>query len=144
MGSSALNIAIENKFKVAWGSTTTVRYDNVAFAEPTNASWVSIEVWDGDSIKGSLGSGVQLRRSNGTAFVHIYSPTGQGSKATRVLADSVATIFRDLQVSGITFFEATKKRLGEVYHPVTGGGNSGTAQWYEMIVAIPFIYDEFI
>ena len=140
MGTSALNLAIEDHFATNWGSTTSIRYDNVPFEIPTT-SWVSLEVWDGASNKASLGSGAQLRRSLGTVFVTIYTPTDGGSKVARDYADQVSGIFRDVQISGITFYEATTSRLGEVYHGATGGNTSGTSQWYLVKVAIPYHYD---
>ena len=142
MGSSVLNIAIEDKFKTSWGTTTPISYDNLPFDVPLT-NWVRLEVWDGDATKASLGTGVQLRRSSGTVFITIYSVLSQGSKPARDLADQVATVFRDIQLSGLIFFEPSVKRLGEVYH--TGGGDRGsTAQWYQIIVSIPFINNQYI
>lgn len=138
MGTSAANIAIENLFKTGWGSTTGVKYDNVPFTVPTTA-WVSIEVWDGAALKASLGNGARLRRSTGTVFVNIYTPLNKGSKAARDYADSVCAIFRDKQVSGITFEEPDVKRIGEQYFSINGV--QSTTQWYQMIVSIPFFYD---
>ena len=142
MGHAALSIAIENKFKVAWGATTSVRYDNVPFTVPTT-SWVSIETMEGDSITGSLGGTIKLRRTLGSVVIRIYTPIGDGSKPARTYADSVKLIFRDLQISGITFKEGSSKRVGEVYYSATGAA-SETAQWYQMLVVIPFHYDEFV
>lgn len=142
MGHAALSIAIENKFNTAWASATSIRFDNVPFTPPA-ASWVSIEVLEGESGTGSLGGAVKLRRTVGTVLIGIYTPVGEGSNAARTYADSVKLIFRDLQLSGITFKEGTAKRLGEVYF-AAAGVTSGTTQWYQMVVAVPFHYDEFV
>lgn len=138
MSNSAENIAIENLFKVGWGSTTGVKYDNVPFTVPTTA-WVSIEVWNGQSQKASLGSGAQLRRSTGTVFVNIYTPLNKGSKAARDYADLVIPIFRDKQVSGITFEEPDVRRVGEQYFSINGV--QSTTQWYQLVVSIPYFHD---
>ena len=138
MATSAINIAIENLFTTGWGSTTAVKYDNAPFTVPA-VSWVSIECWDGVSGKKSLGTGPQLRRSTGTAFVNIYTPLNKGSKAARDLADAVQVIFRDKQVSGITFEEADVRRIGEQYFSINGV--QSTTQWYQMVVAIPYFHD---
>lgn len=146
MGSSALNIIIEDKFKTVWGATTPIRFDNVPFQIP-QSSWVSIEVWDGDSSKASLGTSPQLRRTFGTVFVGVFTPVapeGIGSGGARSYADSVKAIFRDLSVSGVTFFEASVSRLGEKYYTNSGTGVPATSQWYQMSVAIPFKYDEYL
>jgi hypothetical protein len=138
MATSAINIAIENLFATGWAATTDIKYDNAPFTVPA-VSWVSIECWDGVSSKASIGSGAQLRRSTGTVFVNIYTPINKGSRAARDLADSVQDIFRDKQVSGITFEEPDVRRIGEQYFSINGV--QSTTQWYQMIVAIPYFHD---
>lgn len=138
MGSNTLNIAIENAFNDSWGSTTDIRFDNVPFTPPTDSPWVSLEVWDGESIKASIGTDNQLRRTRGTVFINIYTVVGDGSKGARTYADQAKTTFRDLVVSGITFYEGSTKRLGEFTY------SGGSSQWYQMSVAIPFLYDEYL
>lgn len=142
MGTAALNIAIENMFETAWGSTTPIRMDNVGFTPP-NTSWVSLEVWDGNSRKASMGTGIQLRRAIGTVMVDVFTPLNGGSKPARVLADQVSGVFRDVVVSGITFYEADIRRIGEKYFTNSGTGVPATAQWYQVSVAVPFKYDEY-
>lgn len=138
-----MNTAIEGLFATGWGTTTPVRYDNVPFTAPDSSAWVSVEVWDGRSIKGSLGAGVQLRRSVGTVFVTIYTPINNGSKAARDYADQVVLIFRDVQVSGITFEEPDVSRIGEAHYTSTGAASTGTALLYQLKVAISFHMDLF-
>lgn len=141
MATSSLNIAVENLFKTGWGTTTSIRFDNVPFTVPATA-WVSIETWDGKSQKASVGNGAQLRRSTGTVFVNIYTPLNKGSKAARDLADLVLPIFRDKQVSGITFEEPDVRRMGEQYFSINGV--QSTTQWYQLIVSIPYFQDVII
>ena len=150
MGSAANSIAIESLFTTGWTAvnpTVTINYDNIPFAEvaPTD-SYVKIEVWDGPTVLMSVGAAscIKPRRSVGTVFVTIYTPFKQGSNPARDYADQVTAIFRDVQVSGITFEEPDIQRLGEEYYAATGGVASGTAQWYQIKVAIPFSADEFI
>lgn len=137
MTTSAINIAIENLFTSGWGTTTPIKYDNSPFTAPVTA-WVSIETWDGLSKKASLGT-VALRRSTGTTFVNIYTPLNKGSKPARLLADTVQSIFRDKQVSGITFEEADVRRVGEQYFSINGV--QSTTQWYQLVVAVPYFHD---
>lgn len=142
MGSVTINTAIENKFATSWGATTVIAYDNVNFTPPENASWVKIYVRDGDSTKVSIGSSQQIRRTFGTVFVDIFTVIGQGSLTVRTLADSVKTIFRDLFLSGIQFYEGDVMVFGEKYYTNSGTGVPATSQWYQATVSIPFRYDE--
>ena len=144
MGTAALSIIIEDTFESAWANRTLVNHDNVNFTPPDDASWVSLEIWDGKSSKASLGTGVQLRRELGTVFVMIFTPLNDGSRPAKLLADAVADIFRDLVVSGVTFYESTSIRVGQQYYTNSGTGVPATAQWYQIKVAIPFKYDEYV
>jgi hypothetical protein len=144
MGTATLNTAVENLFATAWGATTPVCYDNVPFTTPTSTqAWVKLELWDGSTVKASVGSGAQLRRSFGTVFFTIYAPINAGTLLARTLADSISAIFRDKQVSGATFEDADFSRLGEVAYVGTGV-IKGSGNWYQLKVAIPFKYDEII
>lgn len=142
MGTSATNIAIENLFTTGWGSTTVVKYDGAPLQSYPTTAWVSIEVWDGLANKASLGSGAQLRRSTGTVFINIYTPLNKGSKAARDYADTVCTIFRDKQISGITFEEPDVRRVGEQYFTINGV--QSTTMWFQLVVSIPFFCDTII
>ena len=148
MSTSANLTAIESLFDTGWAATTLVRYDNVQFDVadvPDGSSWVSLEVWDGKSARASVGCAPALRRSFGTVFVTVYAPSdGTGTKVARALADQVADVFRDIQVSGITFDEPSPTRAGEVYYPATGGNSSATGRWWQIKVAIPFEADVFV
>jgi len=143
LGFSSVNIAVENAFATAWGSTTTVRYDNNPFTIPST-SWVSLSVYPGKTNKASAGTGTQLRRMIGTVRIDIYTPINGAVKPAADLADSVVSVFRDLVVSGITFYEATLSRIGEQYYSASGTGVSSTTKWYQITVAIPFRYDSYV
>lgn len=143
MGTAAISTTIENTFETAWGVTTPISFDNVDFSQPST-SWISLEIWDGKSNKKSLGINAQLRRSLGTVFLMVYTPLNGGSGPARVLVDQVKNIFRDLVVDGVTFYEGDVKRIGEKYSSKGVTEVSATAQWYQMVVAIPFKYDEYI
>lgn len=143
MGTEALNITIENTFEVKWAGETPICIDNVDF-DPPITSWVKLEVWDGKSNKKSLGINSQLRRSFGTVFITIYTPINKGSRPARFLVDKVKSIFRDLVVGGITFYEGDVTRIGEKYQSGGVAKVSATDQWYQMAVSIPFKYDEYV
>ena len=142
MSHVTLNQTVESTFATAWGSTTTIAYDNVAFTPPVGSSWVKIYVREGDSSKITIGTAPQRRRTLGTVFVDIFTPIGQGSKAVRTYADNVKAIFKDLRVSGIQFDGAGDVMVfGERYYTNSGTGVPATSQWYQATVAIPFKYD---
>lgn len=145
MGSLSLNQTVENAFATAWGSTTTVAYDNVAFVPPTGSSWVKIYVRDGDSSKITLGTSPQRRRTIGTVFVDIFTPIGQGSAPVRTLADSVKAVFKDLRINGIQFDGGGDVIVwGERYYTNSGTGVPATSQWYQATVAQAFKFDEIL
>lgn len=142
MSHVTLNQTVENTFATAWGSTTPIAYDNIAFTQPSGSSWVKVYVREGDSQKITLGTAPQRRRTLGTVFVDIYTPIGQGSKAARTYADSVKAIFKDLRVSGVQFDGAGDVMVfGERYFSNSGTGVPATSQIFQVSVAIPFKYD---
>lgn len=142
---------VEDYFRTAWGVTTPVKYDGVEYSPQQNTSYVSLEVWDDESIAASIGTNVKLRRSLATAFFHIYTPIKKGSKPARLLADQIVSIFRDLELGSpsdgighVTFDEGTVQRIGEKYYNSSGAKINATGQWFEMMVAIPFRHDIYI
>lgn len=141
MSHVTLNTTVENTFATAWGSTTPICYENISCTPPVGSSWVKVYVREGDSQKITIGESPQTRRTLGTVFVDIFTPIGQGSKAVRTYADSIKTIFKDLRVSGIQFFEGDLQVWGERYYTNSGTGVPATSQWYQGTVAIPFKYD---
>lgn len=143
MSHVTLNQTIENTFATAWGSTTPVCYENVAFTPPVGSSWVKIYLREGDSSKITLGTAPQMRRTLGTVFVDIFTPVGQGSKAVRTYADSIKAVFRDLRVSGIQFDGGGDVMVwGEKYYTNSGTGVPATSQWFQATVVQAFKYDE--
>lgn len=144
MGKTTINTIVESRFATLWGVTTPVAYDNVNFTPPVGGSWVSVKVREGTSRKITLGSGAQVRRTLGTAFVEIFTPVGIGSKTCRDYADQVIAVFRDARVSGVLFMESSLNVLGEEYYTNSGTGVPATSQQYQAVVAIPFRYDEVV
>lgn len=141
MGHATLNTIVENKFATVWGSTTSIKYENIAFT-PGTTSWVAIKVRESDSDKITLGTAPQLRRTIGNIIVDIFTPLGQGSAPARVLVDSVKVVFRDFRLSGLHCYEGISRVTGEVYYTNSGSGEPATAQWYQATVIIPFKFDE--
>ncbi len=127
-----------------------VCFDNVPFIVPEEDVWIKCEIFDGVVSRASLGS-QHVERSLGTVFFTIYSPKSIGSMQAREVVDDIIEEFRSQQFAttngNLTFYDATVKRLGEVYASGAGSSISATVastQWYGMVVGISFKHDEFI
>lgn len=154
MTTATYTTAIESRFATQWaaGPNTLVCYDNVPFIMPEEPEpWVRVEVYDGSVDRASLGP-THLERSTGTAFFTVYVKKGEGSVEAREFVDEIINIFRSHQeiIPGkgtITFYDAQVKRLGEIYASGSGSSVSSTVasiQWFAMVVAIGFRYDEIV
>jgi hypothetical protein len=122
---------IEQRFQNNWGSTTTVKYDNVNFTPTPDTSWVEIQVHNGDQIPVSLGGvTATLYRGVGIISINIYTALNIGSQTGKDLADTAAAIFRGQTFSTITCRGANIQRLGE---------SNG---WFVYNVSIPYFRDE--
>jgi hypothetical protein len=142
--------AIENyaNQQLGVGDGHILAFDNVPFIVP-DESWIKVEIFDGVVGRASLGPR-HLERSVGSAFFTIYSPKSVGSYEARSIADDIIAAFRAKQITTVdgvvTFFDATVKRLGEVYAPAAGStiGSTASIQWYVIAVGIGFQFDEVV
>ncbi|RLI53406.1 MAG: hypothetical protein DRP09_15780 [Candidatus Thorarchaeota archaeon] len=125
----AENTAIESRFSANF-TATPIKWDNVAFAQPTDSPWVEINIIDGNAFPASLNGGSVLYRHTGIISVNIYVPVGTASKVARQYADQIAAIYRGQQFSSINCYEASIHRLGE---------RDG---WFVFNVTVPFYRDE--
>jgi hypothetical protein len=141
MASEAIARAVTDFFAAQWaagGHTETVGYENVKVDPVTSAAYLELEVWDGLAVKASVGVSPQLRRSSGTVFVTVNTPQLQATSQPRQLCDSIATIFRDVQLATtsptgtVTFQEPSVSRLGKV------------GVQFQMKVAVPFLHEYYI
>ncbi len=122
---------IESRFQTQWGSTTSIKYDNVDFTPTPNTSWVELQVHTGDQIPVSLGGvGATQYRGVGIISINIYTALNIGSQTGKNLADTAAAIFRGQTFSGIICRGADVTRLGE---------DNG---WFVYNVSIPYFRDE--
>jgi hypothetical protein len=92
--------AIENRFSANY-SSTGIKYENVPFDQPAAASWVALTLLTGEGIQASIGtgSGSRLRRFSGIIQIDVYTVEDGGTKTARDLADSISTIFDNVQFS---------------------------------------------
>ena len=69
-------------------------WPNENFRQPIDKVWMSVEA-AGDLLQPIGVDGVAWQET-GRLYVHIFTPTGQGTVAARTLADKVAAIFRGI------------------------------------------------
>lgn len=141
MASQAIAKAVKNFFAAQWaagGHSEAVGYENVKFDPTPSVAYLELEIWDGAAAKASVGASPQLRRSSGTVFLTVNTPQLVGTSQPRQLCDSIATIFRDVQLATtsptgtITFQEPSVSRLGKA------------GIMFQMKVAVPFLHEYFI
>ena len=106
-----------------------VQYDNdAAFKAPDNRMWVRFSVLPAAENWLEIGSSRTVR-STMLAIAQIFSPIGTGDGTPRALADTIATAFRGVAASSITY--------GLPYIGVDGMVNA----WHQINVNIPFQTD---
>ncbi|PSL23475.1 phage tail terminator-like protein [Dyadobacter jiangsuensis] len=123
--------AIRNAFKIAWGATTKVAYDDVKFDIPNSETWVRLKIAHVDGYQASIGSPSSNKfRREGLITAQIFQPQGNASKDARKKADLIIPIFQGKQISGITFYDVQAREIG----------NDG-AGWHQINVLSKFYYD---
>lgn len=100
-------------------------------ADPAGSAWIrpTLVVARGERI--TLGP-VARRRTAGLLIVQIFTPQGAGHKPAATLAATLCSLFRDVQVEGMTFLEPQPRPVG----PEPEGA------WYQLNIEIPFRRDE--
>jgi hypothetical protein len=93
--------AIEGRFSANWSGTSAdrVRYENVKFTIPTSGSWVSLKIVNGGARVAGISANNPLNRYQGLIIVDVFVPEDTGTETARGLADSAASIFRNVQFS---------------------------------------------
>lgn len=98
---------------------------------PAAAAWIRPALFVVRGERVSLGLTAR-RRTAGQLVIQVFTPQGAGHKPAATLAASLCTLFRDVQVEGMTFLEPTPRPIG----PEAQGA------WYQLNVEIPFRRDE--
>lgn len=125
--------AIETRFSANYTSTP-VRYENLSFVQPDNASWVSLMILSGEGGQASLGGSSAIHRYGGVIQVDVFTPENSGTQAGRALADTVEAIFRQVQFS--------LGNSGVIHTQTPWVTNLGVEDgWYRLVVTCPFFRD---
>lgn len=123
--------AIENRFAANY-SATGVKYENVPFDQPDNSSWVAITVLSGEGQTASIGTGSsQLKRFSGIIQMDVYTVEDGGTSGGRQLADTIATIFDNVQFSSGSSGTITTR----VPSFATRGVENG---WHHSVVSVAY------
>ncbi len=129
--------AIENRFSSNF-TATKVKYENVPFDQPDNASYVGLVILSGNGESTTIGvggSGRRNRRYAGIIQVDIFSPEDGGTNAARVLADTIDAIFENVSFSAGGSGTITTR----VPFFTTLGIENG---WYHSVVSVAYQRDK--
>jgi hypothetical protein len=130
MTTEYIRATISEYFRVGFGATAEVQYENQDTIDPSirTQPYVALSLKLTINEQVSLGTS-PLTRQRGAVQVDIYVKKGTGSKAAYIIADSVVALFMRQSVSGIEFQTPNTLSMLEV---------SG---WSRLTVRAPFYYD---
>lgn len=112
-------------------STTTVKWPNVSFEEPTDDSaWVSFNVNLGDAIITTVSQ--KHNDQLGIVFINIFTKVRTGMIQSNTILQEVRGIFNRLTLSGIHFAAPEVRQIP----------TSADDIWLQQLVRIPFVYNE--
>lgn len=107
------------------------RWDNSAVPPPDASPWVRVAVATNPSVRADSASRARsTRRYSGSLRCVVHVPLGTGDRDAWRLADTLADAFRAASAYGVSFSQATARRLGR------------RGKWWTVLVEIPFRVDE--
>ena len=127
----------EQRMSTQWNlihSDIRVIYDNTGEKAQTGETYLKFEILDNETDRKSIGITNRLYREFGFLNINVFVEKGTGTRYARGLADDVATIFRDVYVSGIWYRSPFIKRIGE----------SNQGEFFQYNVSVPFQADFYI
>jgi hypothetical protein len=117
------------QFDLSAYSALTVAWPNEQYNPPNNAAWFRVNVLPSGSFKAALG---QIRyRNTGLLVVDCFAPKSGTDDDALAMADTVASWFRGITLTGVKLFEAPS---------LTRLGNEGN--FYGFSVQVPYVYDD--
>lgn len=122
-------------FQAAWGPLGhTALYDSVAGAQPpATEPWARVSVRHSTGEQATLSGGLGTRRysRDGTLFVQIFAPVGNGLSVAYDLAKVVADAYEGTATpAGVWFRDVRLNEIGP------------DDQWFNVNVLVDFTYDE--
>lgn len=133
MGLATARRDIEKRLQDNW-ALTPIAFDNTVFTPRDGEPWVRLRIFEENVNRINIGS-PGYHRLVGLLVVSIFVPVGTGTHTVRGYADTIASIFRDVQFNGITCREAVPRTVGEV---TLAGKETG---WYQYDVSVRYQWD---
>lgn len=129
-------VAIEAQFANNWTGTTAdrIKWENQKFEQPKSGSWVALTIRNGEARQASVNSR-PLNRYPGIIQIDVYVPEESGTDTARSLADSAASIFRNVQFS----YGSSGTITTRVPYLVTLGVTDG---WHRVVVTVNYQRDK--
>jgi len=113
--------------------TPAIIYDNDPTDVPDNAAWVHAQVRPTDAVQTAIGSaGNRLFRHTGILVLTVHTKLGTGTSDATYWCDRIASTFRGITVSGVTYKTPV----------VTILGSDDGGQWFKMSVRVPWHADD--
>lgn len=108
MASAEVYDVIEQRCRAMLPAVTFV-FENEEFSLPdTPAPFVYVEIYGDVFAEASIGdAGNNLERESGQFLAHVMTPNGTGSRAARVLAKQIISLFFAQESGGVLFKDAT-------------------------------------
>lgn len=124
--------ALETLFSDGWGSTTPIKYDNVAFDDANVESFVEVRMLNYSTLNVNIGGGITKRKRHiGVLAVKIFVKQNQGTGEAYSLAAQISDIMDNIMQTGLFTGASESRRIGE-----NDGG------WFGLVVDIPYTSDE--
>ena len=124
-------IAMGAYFNTSWAGATTVVWGDNDPQDTPSGSWVRFNINHNDGRQASMGApAANMFRQIGIITVQIFTAEGDSGVAARDLADSVLEIYHGARDSGIEYYNATAREIG----------NDGNG-FYQVNVLVEFKYD---
>ena len=125
-------IAINDKFIAAWGTTTPFTLDNEdAIDNAISTAWVRLTSSLAVSVQRSLGQKTNRKYDrSGLIFAQVFTPINEGSSAGVALAKQIENVFEGERFNGVVCQNSIIRRIGT------------DSEWYQLQVEIEFLYEE--
>ena len=121
--------AIESRLAANW-TTTDIAWDNVAYTPTAETPFIRLIIDEVDSRQITLGTDSPCHRITGLIHIMVLVPTNTGTNTARGYCDSLASIFRNADFSGIKCQSPRIRRIGDI------------GEHYQYSVLIPFYTDQ--
>ena len=90
--------AIESRLDNGF-SAVPIKYENVPFDPPKGSPYIALTILSGNGINASIGTDRPLLRHAGIIQLDIFVPEDTGTEVARTHADSLDTLFKNVQFS---------------------------------------------